>query len=184
MSRSAIEDALFSWVRGTSGYAAADVLWTDYEQPRPSGAYLALRLSNMRSIGQDWYEVADSDDPTPAVGEEIVTTVWGKRAATLTLQAIAGDATGAASSSEVLETVRTRSRLPSVRTALNLAGVGIATFGPVQTVSGTLSASAFEPRAIMAVELNLTATAAEFSTFIETVGITNEITGDEYDVEA
>lgn len=180
--RSLLEDAIFTWVRLASGYAAADIIWSDYEQPRPAGAYLALRISNVRSIGQGWLFVEDAEDPAP--GAEVVTTVWGKRAGTLTIQAIAGDPTGNASPAEVLETVRTKSFLPSIRGPLNAAGVGIAEFGPVQTVSGVIGMSAFEPRAIMTAELNMMASAEELGTFIETVEITDEITDEVYEIEA
>lgn len=179
---STIEDALHAWVVAASGLAASSVLWSDYEQPRPSGAYIALRLSNVRQIGQDWYHVTNA--PAPAAGAEIVTTVWGKRAATLTLQAFGGAPTGTTSPAALLDAVRTKATLPTIRNAINVAGVGIAQFGPVQVVSAGLGSSAFEPRAVMPVELNLTATASEFATFIETVEITDEITDDEFTVEA
>lgn len=273
MTRTAIEDALYTWVSGASGIA---VTWS-LDGPAPAGLvpYIAMRLSGIQQVGHDWVDVVDApytfadqtvtadatantltrvahghvtgDGPvrltttgtlpaplalatdyfviridantiklasslalalagtaidladagtgvhtladtaaTVHAGAEVEYRVRGQRRASLTLQAFNGAATGDTSPAWLLDTVIAKARLPSVRQALNAAGVGIASFGPVQSIDGVLGSADFEPRATLAVSLHLTAEVSEFSTFIERIQMQGEAPLDgiaEFEVE-
>lgn len=271
MSRATIENALYTWVSSASGLTT---IWTQEDAPRPpTGAYIAMRLSNIRQVGLDWVETTDNpfviaddtvesvsaaantltltahglltgDGPvrltssgtlpgglatgtdywvikvdantiklatslvnalagtpiditgagtgthtlsdtseTRRVGQEVTHTATGTRRATLTLQAFGGAGTGDSSPAAVLDTVQSKARLPTARDALLAAGIGIGSFGPVQSIDGVLGTTLFDPRAILAVELHLTSQVSEFSTFIERVQLENEDTGSTFEVE-
>lgn len=191
MSRTAFEDALWTWVQAASGYGADNVIWRDGKWNRPSGPYVELRLGPLLQIGQDWSVVEASPEATPVEGEEFIAYARGFRTTELQLEAFngqAGAAHGVAAPDEVLARVMTRARLPSIRDALSAGGVGIARFGPVQTIDGVLGNSSFEARALLTVFLHLSAEEQEFATYIQSVALQRVNTagvplGDEFVVE-
>ena len=113
---------------------------------------------------------------TVHIGEEIAHRQRGVREVTLTAQAFAGGATGAASAAALLHAAVSSCRLPTRAAALNTAGIGIASFGPVQSLDGWF-AKVFEPRAVLECRFFLSEEVSEFGTFIDYVEVENLTTG-------
>lgn len=167
-----IENALHAWVVAGSGLPAEKVIWAQQDAPRPAPPFIAMRLRNPQRIGQDWLDVVDAG-VTP--GQEIQIKSRGTRTMTLSLQAFSAASTGINAAVMQLDAVRSVSNLPTVRDALNTAGLGLGPFEGVQSLDGVLSESVFEPRATMGALLFLSSEVSEFATYIETAEITNEI---------
>src|SRR5690606_2698590 len=120
----------------------------------------------------DWIDIEDAEEPEDA--EEIVHRSRGMREATLSIQCFAGvdgAATGASAPAALLHSVVAAANLPTRRAALNAAGVGIGSLGPVQSIDGVLGSSVFEPRATLEVRLFLTGEVTELGTYVESVDL-------------
>jgi hypothetical protein len=173
-----VEDALHAWAVAGTGLAAEQVIWAQQAGPRPEGPYVSLRLITVQPLGQDWSDSADADDPQP--GAEIAFRTRGVREAQLSVQCFAGvdgNATGGATPLARLMAMVAIARAPFQQTALNAAGIGVASFGPVQSIDAVLGSSVFEPRAVMDVRLFLAAEVVTVGTYVEFVEIANLNTG-------
>jgi hypothetical protein len=178
MNWTAIENALHAWAVAGSGYAAQKVIWSMQEGPRPTGPYIALRLATIDGIGQDWTDYENIDEPEE--GAELRVYARGMREATLTFQAFAGVdgvSTGAAMPLAVLNAVTSAAKLPSVRSALQAAGVGIGEINAAQALEGSLGQAVLEPRAVMEARLFLASEIQETATYIQHVRLENISTG-------
>lgn len=182
---STVENAIVSWVRAGSGLAAGKVYWTQQEGARPAGASIALRLGGFRPAGRDWFSIEELPELEQAPGADHRMLVRGARRAVLTMQAFpaASPASGAQASPSsavaMLAAVVSARHLPTRIALLSAAKVGVLSFGSIQSVDGILGAS-FESRAVLEVQLAFAAEVSELGTTIETVEITNEMTGDEF----
>jgi hypothetical protein len=170
-----IEDAFSAWIRAATGLPDARVVWAQQAMPRPAAPYITMRITSLRRIGQDWLQVFDNPAPTP--GNEIIHSSLGQREGTITLQAFGPAATGASSPAALLQAAVAGANLQSRRDALNTAGIGLAGFGPVQSIDGTLGSSVFEPRAIVEARFFLAEETQETGTFIEFVELENLTAG-------
>jgi len=173
-----VENALHAWAVAGSGLATAQVIWALQRGPRPTSAYIALRLTSIARIGHDWLDVLDVDDPDP--GEEIEHRARGMRDVAFSVQAfggIDGAATGATSPVALLEGMVAAVRLPSVRSALQAAKVGVGAIGPVQSLDGLLGRADQEPRALVEMRLHLPSELSDLGTYIEYVELNNQTTG-------
>lgn len=56
----AVEDAIQAWMVAGSGLAADHVIWTQQTAPRPTGEYIAMRLSGPMGVGRDWIDRYDN----------------------------------------------------------------------------------------------------------------------------
>lgn len=54
-----IEDAIHAWIVAGTGLAASAVIWEAQAAPRPTGAYVSMRLGGMEARGVDWLDVVD-----------------------------------------------------------------------------------------------------------------------------
>lgn len=175
MIDTAKENAIHAWVVAASQLAAERIIWSEQAGPRPAGPHVSLQVMDVRQRGQAAVTVRDAPSPTP--GAEIEHAVGLVGRATLSVQVFAGVSGGAPTAPDgarsIADRLRTRSWLPSIRTALNEAGVGILSFGSVTSLPG-MAGGLFEARATLTVELALTAQASETGTIIETVELTRE----------
>lgn len=169
-----IEDALYAWVKAGTGLPAAQVIWEQPGAPRPTGQYVAMRIGPVTRVGQDWLDIDDA--ASPAAGAELEFFSRGQRVTTLSLQCFAGPATGIHGAVQTLDTLVSKSILPTLHDALVTAGVGILNFTPVQSTDGIVG-EVFEPRALLTATLMLASEVSELGTYIETTELTNEVTG-------
>lgn len=162
-----IEDALRAWVLSASGLEDDHVIWSQQGGPRPSAPFIALQTFTMKNIGQDWVDIED------AAEGEVEMKARGVREVTLVAQCFSEDATGAAAAAMLLNQVVSAARLPSNVAALNAAGVGLARFEPVQTISGVIGSTDWEPRATVSVRFFITSELSEPGTYIRSVQLSN-----------
>jgi len=168
-----LQAAMVAWVRNASGLVT---IWADQNGPRPDAPYMLLTELTHTGIGIDWYDVKDTVSPAP--GEEVTFTLRGVREMVLNIQCFGGAAQGDLSPRAYLETVRAKSRLPSIRTPLRTANIGVLTFGSILSVSAPLDVTVYEPRASLDVTLSLAQELTETGTSIDSVEIGNLITDD------
>ncbi len=167
VSWTAIEDALRAWVLSASGLDDGRVIWSQQGGPRPDTPFVTLQIFTMKNVGQDWVNVEDADEG------EVEMKARGAREATLVMQCFATDAVGAAAAAMLLNQIITAARLPSNVDALNAAGVGLARFEPVQTISGVVGSTDWEPRATVSVRFFLAVEVSEPGTYIRSVQLSN-----------
>ncbi len=159
-----IEDALRVWVKAGSGLGDAKVIWLDQTGARPAAPFIELKLGDIVPLGGvDPVETA-TDLMRPA-GTEIELKVAGVRAFTVSLQAYTATVTGAATARALLSLVQTALSLPSVRAALDAAGVTPFDEGEVHNLTGLLGTK-FEGRAALDVQFYVRETLSEFTGFI------------------
>lgn len=176
-----VEDALHNWVVVGSGLDTQHVIWSRQSAPRPTPPYIAMSIANISQVGQDWIKV--EDNVGGEAGEEVIHKARGQRKISLSLQCFGGESSGDASSYSVLELVRSKSRLPTIRDSLRNAGVGILSIGQITSLDGIVGVVKFEPRATLESLLILSSEVTELGTYIETVKVTNEITDNTFTVE-
>lgn len=173
-----VGDALWSWVVAGSGLDADHVIWTPESAgetgPVPTDTYIAMRLRELRRVSSDWMLTERFEDT-------FTHRVAGARQATLELTCFAGAAGGVLRASGVLDRLLTSIRLPSVAALLHAGNIGIGTRGPIRVVNGARSGM-FDPRAIVEIELHLVAEMSESGAAIERLRVTNETTGEAFNV--
>jgi hypothetical protein len=138
------------------------------------------------SAGSGTHTISDTS-LTLRAGQEVARFARGTREAKLTLQCFADPVQGADDEDEpdaILELVRLAAEDPDVEDALNEAGIGLGAFEPIVAMDGAVGGlptevsaggSLFEPRAIMVVNLNLTAEAVTYGGMIERVEVEVEV---------
>lgn len=114
---------------------------------------------------------------TRRAGAEISHNVQGARELVLSLQCFDGGATGAGSPMGLLEKVKTAHKLPSVHAGLRTAGVGVARFGNVASVDGSVGSALFEPRAFLEVRAFVSSEVSEITTYIQRAQVTMDPPG-------
>lgn len=181
MNWATIEAAIAAWVRSASGLSDdGSVRWGEQNAAQSARPMIILRAMAVRGIGQDWVNV--EDNPAPEEGEEILNIARGYRELTISIQCFAASSTGSSSARAILENVRSRATLPTIRQALADAGVGLAPIGPVIAIDGVLGSARFEPRATLEVRAFLASEVSEVGTYIEIVQAENESTGSTFEV--
>ncbi len=126
---------------------------------------------------------------TVAAGKEILHVVRAYYKGTLTMQCYADPPTGENGGTEgadqplsptaILQAVSMSSMLPSIRSALEAAGVGFNDIGPVRSVGEAIEMAVFEPRAVVDVMLWLVAQVSETGGTIDQVTV--EVVSDRSD---
>ena len=165
----AAENAIHEWVRLASGLPADHVLW-EGRHPYPSGTWILMRVTGSRDFGAPWV------DRKATAGDNVEYTARGLREARLELQCIAGDEGGEASCVALLEDVIGKRLLPSHRTALSAAGVGLGAVAPVRWIPAGREAL-FEPRALVEIAVNLASEASETGPAIKHVEVEGTVDG-------
>jgi len=142
------ENAIHAWIVAASQLAAGNVVWAEQGAPRPTGPYIAMRLTNIRPRGRDWTEALKDG------AGNVTMRVRGVRHATLAVQCYGGDG-GVTDAVGRLSRLVARTELPSVQDPLMVAKVGVLGYGGVQSVGALMNYAAFEPRATLDVRLAL-----------------------------
>lgn len=168
----AIQSAIRLWISNATSLDGAHVIWADQDGPRPSGPYIVMRLTPRR-VGHGW--TAHVDNGTGTAGAEITYTHTSIRALELELQCFAGEAQGASSSHALLDLCVDYAGLPSQMDAFRAAGWAPATFDPVQSISGVLGGSTFEPRAVLRCRGMTSSQITETGTYIELAEVRDSI---------
>lgn len=163
-----VQKGIQDWVEG----GGVTAIWADQGGPRPSTPYISMQPYQLVVHGQDWDKVEINEGGDP--GEEVIHRVRGPRELFVRLTCFAAVAVGATMPLAILNTVKTRRRLPSVKSLLQTAGCGVARFSTAVAVPGIIGTK-FEPRATMDVAIFLMEELTELGTLIETLEITNEI---------
>jgi hypothetical protein len=167
MNWTTVKDALHTWVRTASGLAAAKVMWGAQNIGRGDSPFISLRMMTLGNGGaQDWLDIEDAEEPE--AGAEVTRIARGQRTMTFVITCYA--AANAADANEphaLLEGVRIRAALPSFRTALRTANIGIGSFEDITVLDGIINTVTFEPRAVLTCRLHLTSEISETGTFIE-----------------
>lgn len=167
----AIEDAIRAWVKTGSGLADAKVIWADQTGARPAGPFVTIRIGDLLALGAV-DEVEELTDLGRPAGQEVEQRVVGLREFPVSVQAFGPAVAGAGTAREYLSKVQTALALPSVRDALEAAGVSSFDQGVVRTVN-ELVGTKYEGRAILECRFYLLESVSEFSGYIETVEATS-----------
>lgn len=162
-----IEDALRGWVKTATAYPDARVIWAEQTGARPVGSIITLRLSDVGMVGLI-DELVTETDLTRAAGEEIELRAEGIREFGVTLQAYGDPVTGLSTARAALAKCQTALMLPSVRDALETAGMTPFSVGPVQNVTA-LNHTLFEGRAVQETRFYTRASLSEYTGYIASV---------------
>lgn len=143
---------------------------------------LAGTAIDITSTGAGVHTIVDTDE-TLRVGQELAQTVRGPRQATIAVQCFggappAGDlAVGANSPFARLERMISYASRRATIKALNDAGVGVGQIDEVRPFEGFLGPATTEPRAAMQARLFLASEVEDYGSFVESVEVTNAVTG-------
>lgn len=158
-----IKAALSAWVVSASGLPADQVVWSKkslgLKLPEP---YVVLSARSLKQIGQAQIrrEERDPDDmyeEEVAEGEELRISADSWSDLTVRIQAFGEDALG------LLETVKAKVVLPSIRDALVAANIGLNDLGPVTEEGGVPD----QARAVMEVVASVADTVSELEGYID-----------------
>lgn len=164
----AIEDAVRAWVLAGSGLAGDYVYFADQDLPTSELApRVSIRIGDGNRVGQAALQ-HDYDVGRP-LGQELEFKAQQMLEVVVDLQAFAPTTTGAGTTARsLMHAVLAALALPSVREALNAAGLGVLEEGSVQRVPQVRSAEN-EDRAVASVRLLVKQQATERIGYIETV---------------
>lgn len=163
-----IEDAIRTWTLKSSPLTADRVFFADQDLPIAEiSPRLVIRLGELQHVGQD--SVDHTFDALRPAGEEVEIAAKGMRLLTVDLQAFAPDTVGAGvTARSILAIAQAVLSLPSVRTALNDAGLGLLQQGTIQRIPQPRQA-AQEDRATLSVQFCVAQSVAERLGYIATV---------------
>ncbi|MFZ5440464.1 MAG: phage neck terminator protein [Myxococcota bacterium] len=126
-----LENAIRAWVLSSSGLSAGAVVFAHQDGRVPEeGAYISL--GDIVQVGLD--ELRWSFDPGQPAGQEVGFTTNGPRTFTVTCSFFGGPTTGSPTSRSRALDCQSALRLPTVRSALNAAGLGVLQEGTVRWV--------------------------------------------------
>ena len=167
---SLIEDAIRAWVIAGTGLPQGQVWFADQDIPASEQqARVTIRIGGTVQRGID--ETRHDYDAGRPVGQEIEFSARGMRELTVDLQAFAPTLVGpGATARSLLEKAQVAISLPTIRDALNAAGLGVLQEGNVQRIP-LARGGMQEDRATLAVLFAVQMQATERTTFIETVVI-------------
>lgn len=168
ISWATLEDAVRTWVVAATGLAADRVYFSSQDLPISELApRVSILLGDLVNIGQD---SRDHDyDPSRPAGQEIEITAKGMRELVVDLQAFAPLTVGGGTTARsLLSTAQAVLSLPSIRDALNAAGLGVLEQGNVQRIPQPKNATT-EDRATLSVRFAVSQSVSERTGYIETV---------------
>lgn len=178
MSFESAENAIRAWIKSGSGFVDANVYFNDQKIERPNVPHVTIRLGDPVTLGAVDAVIATFDEDRP-VGEEFEHRVDGQRQLSASIQIWRGKTTGAGTAMSIAHQLQLAIRLPSINTALNVAGLGVLDVGTVRNLSGLLD-SDFEGRAQFDVVFHYRESIAEYTTYIETAVVTDRDTDEEF----
>lgn len=173
-----IRRAIQSWVVSATTLTGDHVIWSGQRDasgasvPRPSGPYIELRITMIEAKGFD-YKVYDYDPAGPTLTER----VRGPRKAVLTIKYFDGVEAGVTDFApmEALDNIGTAIYLDSIYDQLIAANIGIGDITPAQSTDGIFHTTNVEMRAMMTINLNLS---AELAIDVTTQGWIDEVKAD------
>lgn len=175
-SQATIENALHAWVVAATGLDAGKVIWRNQNGPRPQRPFVVLSLGGVAEVATPWVNNVTTPDtpgvpnPTPPPNAQSITyTVRGVERLRVTFEAFSDATTGTGTAVDYLRLIRGKLSLPSVRTALWAAQVGVASFGDVVVLDFLLDQAQQLGRAQMDCGIYVPTEFTEFGTNIETV---------------
>lgn len=166
----AIENAVRAWVLPASGLASNRVYFADQDVPATEAApRVTIRIGGPVHLGIDAIE--QSFDPGQPAGQEILQTARGFRTITVDLQSFAPTMVGAGDTAlAVMAKIQAALSLPSVRYALNAAGLGVLQEGSIQRIP-QVRQTINEDRATLSVRFCVTQSISERLGYIESVEV-------------
>lgn len=173
-----IEDAIRTWIKNGSGLPDESVIWAQYGGPRPTDPWISINTTSLDQVGVDFSKRRTNPASNGHDGQELVTTTRGIRRGTLSIQCFAVSPSDGQSAISILTDVVAAAYIPSVRRALDAAGVGLSDFSPVRSIGAVINQTTFEPRAVVDVTFYATSAVDEFTTYIEHVEITPTVDGE------
>jgi hypothetical protein len=172
MNLATIKEALSAWVVAASGLPDEQVVWSKQSLglrlPEP---YIVLSAKGLRQIGQAQIrrEARDPDEEQYIEpGEELRYSADSWSDLSFRVQAFGDDALG------LLETVKAKVVLPSIRDALVAANIGLNDIGPVSEEGG-VPGPGVGPRAVMDAVASVADTVSEYEGFIDWATIENQM---------
>jgi hypothetical protein len=179
-----MEDAIRAWVKAGTGFDDAHVFFSDQKIERPSaGPYATIRVQSIEHLGA-LTDVNAYYDAGRDPGTEIELRVECQVNVVVQVQIWKGPTVSgslAPSSVSVANQVQLAIELPSVREALDAAGMSPHTWTQVQNL-GALLGTAFEGRATFEVEFYAVMATSEYTGYIAEVDLTDTGTGVTYDI--
>jgi hypothetical protein len=177
MDFKALEDAIRTiWVLPASGLTSASVFFANQDVPSPApGPCISISLEMPQKIGRD--QVKQTFDGAAPAGQEIIFTTVGIRELTVTLQAFSPGATetvAAATARPLLSQVQASLEQPTIRQALNKAGIGVLRTGEARWAPG-INRAAWEGRAVLETVFCVTETTQARTGYISTVSGTGTV---------
>lgn len=171
---STIEDAVRAWVVAGSGLDEQMIFFADQDLPISELApRVSIRVGDGARVGQS--ALTHEFDAGQPLGQEVMFTTKQMLEVTVDLQSFAPTTTGAGSTARsIMHAVLASLSLPSVREALNAAGLGVLEEGSVQRVPQPRSA-VYEDRATAAVRLLVQQEATESIGYIADVEVSGTV---------
>lgn len=170
----AAEDAIRQWVLDASELSEEQVLWSHYSQPRPTGEFVSISIDGPTQVGLDY--VQSSTDLSQPADQEIELKVIGTRDITVSVSCFGGQASSSTSSQAMASKIMTGVRLPSINSALHIAGVYPHGTPTIINVPGIIGAK-FEPRAIVEHAFYIVEDISERTGYIATISGVGTISG-------
>lgn len=164
-----IEDAIYDWIFAATGLAT---IWGEQDSPQPVYPYASLRViaGPTKVAGQDEERITyDGGQP---LGQEIGIEVAGLREMTVSIQVHAreSDALSTNHPRDMMTRAQSSLGLPSVLSALHVAGLSVIEEGAVQNVSEAIE-DTWISRAMMDVRFGLAASIMERTGYIKDVEV-------------
>lgn len=169
-----LENAVRAWVLAGSNLPDGKVIFSDQNGVSPiPGPAAIIRFGDLSPIGVDATS-HDYDVSRPA-GQEIEFTVEGVREVVVEVSFFAADTVGNASARATASACATAVHLPSIRDALNAAGVGVMQVSAVRWVPSVDGGKQLG-QAVLEARLVLRQTASERTGYISEVEYNQTIT--------
>jgi hypothetical protein len=170
-----VETAVVQWVKSSTGLGDAAIVLGHQNGPSPfPGPGAQVYFGDFVSEGAADDLTWDFDAGRPA-GAEIVFTSTGWRTVSCTVNFFSPGTTGNSTARTLAQQAQSGVRLPSARSALNAAGIGVMDEGHVRWVP-VQDSGVWYGMAVLEVKLLLRATATEAVGYIATVVPTTTVT--------
>ncbi len=181
-----VEDAIRAWVLTGSGFEESRVWWRNQKIPQGQTDFCVIGLGELIPLGAfDGHETLT--DLTRDDGQEIEIRVRGERELRVTVQTFSDAVTGNGAAKSVLSRIQASLGLPTIRKALNDAGLSPFDRGSITDLTALVGPN-FEGRASLDCRFYLRETLSEYTGYIETVdaesylGPPDEGTRDDIDI--
>ncbi len=169
----AIENALFAWVKTSTGFDDDSIIFDSQDGVSPQPApYVTIRIGDLTSLGVDasYWDYDSGADP----GQEIVNTTFGTRDLMVSVATFTPATVGYSTARTIAAKLQADLALGSVRDPLNAAGLGLLNAGVVHWVP-KLNNTDFEGRAVLEVRFCVLQSATDRTGYIATVNDSGKV---------